>query len=435
MSREQTYEVFRFIDYGAQCRQSLDCVEGSLLIYYLKEYPRVEKRCLFDWFGQLCHLLEQYQRCKRGQPYRYLNPYSILVDGKARLLLLDLESPENEEAVKCMQLRSVSSRFVKPVLERRGSIPVSADIYCLGKTMQFILAYTQATPSLTRREERTLERVIEKCTGEAGKNFETFQQVQKSLPVYKTREADGREQRGKVSLLSGKKAGFAVVGITALVLCALAASTFVLTDQSEVYGEEKGYSDTTEDSPAGQTAHSGTDSAVSPDTGKTADESTDDGKSSDGKNPDEKNREGENAEAETAETGLDMTEAERLTESLREGLLLNTSSGNQEVIVRGKEMEAEILRCLSAAYEREEMDTEAAYAYGRLCEIEEQPERIEMAGIKKMKLEAGQGLYAQAVLTGEALLQKIGKSEEVEGLVEEYRAAQEKESEGEKDEE
>lgn len=404
MSREQTYEVFRFIDYGAQCRQSLDCVEGSLLIYYLKEYPRVEKRCLFDWFGQLCHLLEQYQRCKRGQPYRYLNPYSILVDGKAKLLLLDLESPENEEAVKCMQLRSVSSRFVKPVLERRGSIPVSADIYCLGKTMQFILAYTQATPSLTRREERTLERVIEKCTGEAGKKFETFQQVQKSLPVYKTREADGREQRSKITLLPGKKAGVTVVGITALVLCALAVSVFVLTDQSEVYGEAKGYGDTTEDSPAGQTVHSGTDSAVSPDTGK------------------------------TAETGLDMTEAERLTESLREGLLLNTSSGNQEVIVRGKEMEAEILRCLSAAYEREEMDTEAAYAYGRLCEIEEQPERIEMAGIKKMKLEAGQGLYAQAVLTGEALLQKIGKSEEVEGLVEEYRAAQEKESGGGKDE-
>lgn len=429
MSREQTYEVFRFIDYGAQCRQSLDCVEGSLLIYYLKEYPRVEKRCLFDWFGQLCHLLEQYQRCKRGQPYRYLNPYSILVDGKARLLLLDLESPENEEAVKCMQLRSVSSRFVKPVLEHRGSIPVSADIYCLGKTMQFILAYTQATPSLTRREERTLERVIEKCTGEAGKNFETFQQVQKSLPVYKTREADGREQRSKITLLPGKKAGFTVVGITALVLCALAASVFVLTDQSEVYGEAKGYSDTTEDSPAGQTVHSGTDSAVLPDTGKTADEPADEGNSSEEKNP-----EGMNTEAETAETGLDMTEAERLTETLREGLLLNTSSGNQEVIVRGKEMEAEILRCLSAAYEREEMDTEAAYAYGRLCEIEEQPERIEMAGIKKMKLEAGQGLYAQAVLTGEALLQKIGKSEEVEGLVEEYRAAQEKESGGGKDE-
>lgn len=429
MSREQTYEVFRFIDYGAQCRQSLDCVEGSLLIYYLKEYPRVEKRCLFDWFGQLCHLLEQYQRCKRGQPYRYLNPYSILVDGKARLLLLDLESPENEEAVKCMQLRSVSSRFVKPVLERRGSIPVSADIYCLGKTMQFILAYTQATPSLTRREERTLERVIEKCTGEAGKNFETFQQVQKSLPVYKTREADGREQRSKITLLPGKKAGFAVVGITALVLCALAVSVFVLTDQSEVYGEAKGYGDTTEDSLAGQTVHSGTDSAVSPDTGKTADEPTDDEKSSE-----EKNSEGETAEGQTGETGLDITEAERLTESLREGLLLNTSSGNQEVIVRGKEMEAEILRCLSAAYEREEMDTEAAYAYGRLCEIEEQPERIEMAGIKKMKLEAEQGLYAQAVLTGEALLQKIGKSEEVEGLVEEYRAAQEKESGGGKDE-
>ena len=43
MNMEEMYEVLRFIEHGAQCRQSMDCVEGTILIYYLRDHPTVEK--------------------------------------------------------------------------------------------------------------------------------------------------------------------------------------------------------------------------------------------------------------------------------------------------------------------------------------------------------------------------------------------------------
>ena len=67
------------------------------------------------------------------------------------------------------------------------------------------------------------------------------------------------------------------------------------------------------------------------------------------------------------------------------------------------------------------MTEEAIQACGRLVEIEEQQERIESAGVKKMQLEAGQGQYAKAVLTGETVLRKLGTSQQIEQLMEEYR--------------
>ena len=45
---DEMYEVLRFIEHGTQCRQSVDCVEGSLLIYYLRDNPGVHKQMLFD---------------------------------------------------------------------------------------------------------------------------------------------------------------------------------------------------------------------------------------------------------------------------------------------------------------------------------------------------------------------------------------------------
>ena len=38
-----------------------------------------------------------------------------------------------------------------------------------------------------------------------------------------------------------------------------------------------------------------------------------------------------------------------------------------------------------------------------------------------MQLEAGQGQYAKAVLTGETVLRKLGTSQQIEQLMEEYR--------------
>ena len=98
----------------------------------------------------------------------------------------------------------------------------------------------------------------------------------------------------------------------------------------------------------------------------------------------------------------------------------------------GCELERSVLFSLAAVYEREEMTEEAILAYERLIEIEDQKEKIENAGIKKMRLDAGRGQYAQALLTGDMVVKKIGTSQQVEGLMDEYRNIQN--GEGETDE-
>ena len=47
---EKMYEVLRFQEYKDQCRQSADCLEGCLLIYYLQEHECIGKGQLFSWF-------------------------------------------------------------------------------------------------------------------------------------------------------------------------------------------------------------------------------------------------------------------------------------------------------------------------------------------------------------------------------------------------
>ena len=114
-------------------------------------------------------------------------------------------------------------------------------------------------------------------------------------------------------------------------------------------------------------------------------------------------------------------------------MLENNTMGNQSVITYGCELERSILAALAAVYEREEMTEEALLTYERLIETEERTEKIESAGIKKMTLEAERGQYAQALLTGDTVLEKIGSSQQVESLMNEYRNQQS--GEGEKDEE
>lgn len=179
---EEMYEVLKFIEHGNHCRQSLDCVHGTILMRYLKDHPRMEKRVLLGWFRELASCVDQYHRARNRQNYRYLNPCSIVVTDEGSLLLLDLESPGNAGAVKQMQKGAVRDHFVKPVYEIGVSRDCEADLFAYGKTIQFMLAYTEIAPKLSGREELRLKKVIERCTGESGKKYEDFGQVLQALP-------------------------------------------------------------------------------------------------------------------------------------------------------------------------------------------------------------------------------------------------------------
>ena len=73
------YEVLKFIEHGVHCRQSMDCVQGKILLNYLKENPQIERGMLISWFWELAVSVDQYHRSHGRQNYRYLNPCSVIV--------------------------------------------------------------------------------------------------------------------------------------------------------------------------------------------------------------------------------------------------------------------------------------------------------------------------------------------------------------------
>ena len=194
---EEMYEVMRFIEHGAHCRQSMDCVRGMLMAEFLRRNPRQEKTDLFCWFRGLCVCLDQYHRSRKGRKdYRYLNPYSIVVTEENQLCLLDLEAPSNSFAVKQMQRRAVRDHFVKPVCEMGMEKEYKADLFAYGRMLQFLLAYIVVDPSLTRMEELRLAIVIGRCTGEKRGKYENIGQVMRALPsVPKEERMSGRRRK------------------------------------------------------------------------------------------------------------------------------------------------------------------------------------------------------------------------------------------------
>lgn len=225
---EEMYEVLKFIEHGAHCRQSMDCVQGTILLDYMKENPTVEKTVLLRWFRQLCVCVDQFHRCRNRQNYRYLNPCSILVADTGKLLLLDMEAPDNETAMKQMQKRAVRSHFVKPVYDIGAGRNHDADLYAYGKTIQFMLAYLEVVPALTKREEIRLSRVIEKCIGESKKKYDDFRQILNELPAGSGKKQNVREKNGKTAAaaLGGAAAG--------VLLC----SALILTDVPAAAGQD-----------------------------------------------------------------------------------------------------------------------------------------------------------------------------------------------------
>lgn len=395
---ENGYEILRFIEHGAHCRQSLDWMEGTLLAYYLREHPQLDKELLFGWFRQLGNALDQYQRCRKGQNYRYLNPYSILVTEEGQLFLLNLEAPENGFVMKKMQQKAVRNHFVRPMFTRTAQEMRLADLFGLGRTMQFILACTQTEPPLTRREERKMERIIEKCAGERKKKYEEIRQVLKDLPAVSDRREQFRIPRtwmlgGGAVVAAAVFAGYAVSALFIGEAESMSPAAAQREDVTEVTVADEQEADEND----GGTPAAGTSKIVA-------------------------------AETEQTEESAREDCLEEAGEILRSYLLENTTEGNQSALLFGKELELEAVRCLAAAYEREEMTEEAICAYGRLLEIEDRSEMIESAGIRKMKLEAAQGQYAKALLTGETVQEKTGGSEEAERLMEEYRTAGETEA-------
>ena len=240
---EEMYEVMKFVEHGEHCRQSMDCVRGTTLLACLKEEPRVGKATLFRWFRELAVSVDQFHRCRNGQDYRYLNPCSIIVTEEGGLMLLDMEAPDNSAAARQMQTGAVREHFVKPVYRMGVTRNHEADLYAYGKTLQFMLACTDVSPSLSRWEELRLERLIARCTGEKKPRFEDMRQVVRALPA----PAENRMGRRRAErTVEGSKTGYLPAAAAGAAACLIVCLALDIGRQ----GVLKSYADTGGNMPA-----------------------------------------------------------------------------------------------------------------------------------------------------------------------------------------
>ena len=73
------------------------------------------------------------------------------------------------------------------------------------------------------------------------------------------------------------------------------------------------------------------------------------------------------------------------------------------------------------------MRDEQMEIYDQLIGLETDPQKLEEAGVRKMKLEAESGSYQRAVETGRQVLERLEKSEEITKLIEGYISSEGKE--------
>ena len=391
LSIQDHYDVLKFIEHGGRCRPAMDYIQGELLIYRLKHCKEMEKALLFEWMRELLCQLEYFHKCFSNQGYRYVNPYSVLVTAKGKLLLLDLKAESNEFVLRNMQKRAMREHFVKPIVHIRENTRISLDLYGYAKTIQFILANVHVEPSLTSREENRLEKIIDKCLCKnSKKQYDDLKQVHKELPSLRGRNRKPGKKEQKKEWKKRRILLLITAGILAVLLL-----NFMKNRKSEEQDQNS-----TEMRPEGQEKMK----LESQEMERSIQDDTEENTRQEIKKPDLK----EQGNREYPQDG--MKELEENVDSLQEYVFQNTTSDNQEIIEQGEELKRELYRYLAAAYDREEMKEQALDAYQELCGTEVREELLEAAYLRRITLEMEQSREI-ALETAKEALSRIPDSE------------------------
>ena len=200
MREQKEYEVIKFIEHNGQYRIVMDCVRGRLLVDRVRDPQGITRVQVFHWFEKAAEEIEKYENSKNGRCYHYLNPYSVLITPEEDLFLLDLTSEDNHEIQKNIQKPEMRVHFIKPLQYIDRQRAAAVDLYVLGKTIQFILAYTSEFYTLTRREEYLLSDLIAKCLEvNPKKKYDTVSQVRRDLR--KITDVKMQKQKKKMAVI------------------------------------------------------------------------------------------------------------------------------------------------------------------------------------------------------------------------------------------
>ena len=160
LQQKESYDVLRLIEHGQLCYISSENVQGKTLDRYLKYHPVIKKREIFLLLKEIAGQLASFHRCRGNPCYQYVNPYSIVRSEDGRIYFLDMQSEANRSKMIFMQRRDIREYFLPPDEKYYQHASKELDMYGLGKTFQYILAFVEAEPRFNRREEYRLQRII-----------------------------------------------------------------------------------------------------------------------------------------------------------------------------------------------------------------------------------------------------------------------------------
>lgn len=148
---EEEYEVIRFLEREGQCYIASAYVEGITLYRWIELHEEIEKEKLEKWIRELLRQVILFRKQKGNPSYTYLNPYHIIIIQESEIRLLYLEDGY-------IPLKRKFEKQFQP-----DPTITDADFYCLGKTIQFIMAHLKCVPNLKKREEIKLLSFTKKC--------------------------------------------------------------------------------------------------------------------------------------------------------------------------------------------------------------------------------------------------------------------------------
>lgn len=242
MAAKEGYDVLRLIEHNQVCYVSSEYVRGKPLPRWLKYHPCVKKEELFKLIGDIAGQLSQIHRCRENPCYQYVNPYSIIVSEDGQVRFLDVNAGSNGEQLRIMQRRTVREHFLPPEEPYYQKASVELDIYGFGRTLQYVLAETEAEPPLRRTEEARFQKIISRCLDRHSKRpFQSVSDIQKMIPVYRQKKEEAEGSRRL------KRAAAAALVITAIGAVAAGGYTAVTggvpagkkTEEQETATEQK----------------------------------------------------------------------------------------------------------------------------------------------------------------------------------------------------
>lgn len=177
MTENRDYEVLRLIEHKNICYISADNVKGCSLVGWVKHHPYMKKKDFQQWICEMGIQMLQIHQSKGNPCYQYVNPYSIIISENDTIHYLDLSAASNRGKVNIMNRRNIRSQFLPEQEKYYQNISEKLDMYGLGKTIEYILAFVEIEPKFNGHEERIIRKIIKLCTSD--NNEDTFTKVEK----------------------------------------------------------------------------------------------------------------------------------------------------------------------------------------------------------------------------------------------------------------